>query len=64
MFRTVAVAMAMCGATLATQAMACETARSAEEQLCQEQAENSLAVAKFQARISGNSAVHKIAVQP
>jgi hypothetical protein len=64
MFRTVAVAMAMCGATLATQAMACETARSPEERLCRAQAENSAAVAKFQAKISGDAAVHQLAVQP
>ena len=61
MVRTVAVAMAMCGATLATQAMACETARSPEERVCQAQAENSAAVAKFQKRIRGQAAIH---VQP
>ena len=61
MFRTVAVAMAMCGATLATQAMACETARNQEERVCQAQAENSAAVAKFQKRLRGKPAVH---VQP
>ena len=61
MFRTVAVAMAMCGATLATQAMASETARSPEEQVCRAQAENAAAVAKFQKRIRGQAAIH---VQP
>ncbi len=61
MFRTVAVAVTMCGATLATQAMACETALSPEEQVCRAQAENSAAVAKFQKRISGQAAIH---VQP
>ena len=61
MVRTVAVAMAMCGATLATQAMACETARSPEDRVCQAQAENSAAVAKFQKRIRGQAAIH---VQP
>lgn len=61
MFRTVGVAVAMCGATLATQAMACETARSPEERVCQAQAENSVAVAKFQKQIRGDAAIH---VQP
>ena len=61
MVRTVAVAMAMCGATLATKAMACETARSPEDRVCQAQAENSAAVAKFQKRIRGQAAIH---VQP
>ena len=61
MVRTVAVAMAMCGATLATQAMACETARSPEERVCQAQVENSAAVATFQQRIRGQAAIH---VQP
>ena len=61
MFRTVAVAMAMCGATLATQAMACETARTQKERVCQAQAENSAAVAKFQKQLRGKPAVH---VQP
>ena len=63
MYRTVAVAVAMCGATLATQAMACETARSPEEQICEERAEISAAVAKFQSQISGEPA-HQLAVQP
>jgi hypothetical protein len=61
MFWTVAVAMAMCGATLATQAFACGTARSPEERVCQAQAENAVAVAKFQKRIRGKAAIH---VQP
>jgi len=61
MFRTVGVAVAMCGATLATQAMACETARTPEERVCQAQAENSVAVAKFQKQIRGYPAIH---VQP
>ena len=62
MFRTVGVAVAMCSATLATQAMACETARSPEERVCQaEMAENSDAIVKFQKQIRGESAVH---VQP
>lgn len=61
MFRTVAVAMAMCGATLATQAMACETALSPEEQRCQAQVEKTAAVAKFQKQIRGDAAIH---VQP
>jgi hypothetical protein len=61
MFRTVAVAVAMCGATLATRAMACETTRSPEVRVCQAQAENSAAVAKFQKRIRGQAAIH---VQP
>ena len=64
MFRTVAVAVAMCGATLATQAMACERGRSPEVQLCRAQAENSAAVAKFQSQISRDAAVHELAVQP
>jgi hypothetical protein len=51
----------MCGATLATQAMACETARSPEERVCQAQLENSVAVAKFQKQIRGYPAIH---VQP
>ena len=61
MFRTVAVAMAMCSATLATQALACETALSPEDRVCQAQAENSAAIAKFQKRIRGDAALH---VQP
>jgi hypothetical protein len=62
MFRTVGVAVAMCSATLATQAMACETARSAEERVCQgELAQNSDAVLKFQKQISGDAAIQ---VQP
>ena len=61
MFRTVGVAVAMCGATLATQAMACEAARSPEERVCQAQVENSVAVAKFQKQIRGDPAIH---VQP
>ena len=61
MYRTVAVAVTMCGATLATQAMACETARTQEELVCQAQAENSAAVAKFQKQIRGKPAIH---VQP
>ena len=64
MFRTLAVAMAMCSATLATQAFACETARSPEDRVCQAQAANSAAVAKFQAQISSDAAVHELAVQP
>ena len=61
MFRTVAGAVARCGATLATRAMACETAQSPEERVCQQQAENSAAIVKFQKRIRGQAAVH---VQP
>jgi len=60
MFRTVMVAAAMCSATLTTQALACETAPTSEDRVCQAQAENSFAIAKFQKRISG-AAVH---VQP
>ena len=58
MFRTVAVAVAMCSATLATQAIACETAPSPEERVCQAQIENSVAVAKFQKQISGHAAAN------
>ena len=62
MFRTVGVAVAMCGATLATQAMACGTSRSKEERVCQgEMAETSAAVTKFQKQISGEPAIY---VQP
>ena len=62
MFRTVGVAVAMCGATLATQAMACETARSPQERVCQgELAENSAAVAKLQKQLRGHAPIH---VQP
>ena len=61
MFRTVAVAVAMCSATLATQAFACGTAPSPEERVCQAQAENSVAIAKFQKQIRGDAAIH---VQP
>lgn len=58
MFRTVGVAVAMCSATLATQAMACETARSAEERVCQgDLAQNSNAILKFQKQIRGESAI-------
>lgn len=64
MFRTVGVAVAMCSATLATQAFAGETARSAQEQVCKAQAEKSAAVAKFQAQISGDAAVHQLSLQP
>ncbi|MCL6698105.1 hypothetical protein LZ496_04805 [Sphingomonas sp. NSE70-1] len=64
MFRTIGVAVAMCGATLATQAFACETARSPEEQVCKARAENSAAVAKFQAQISSDAAVHELTIQP
>ena len=61
MFRTVAVAVAMCSATLATQAIACETAPSSEERVCQAEIENSVAVAKFQKQIRGDAAIY---VQP
>ena len=64
MFRTVAVAVAMCGATLATQAMACETAQSPEVRVCRAQAEKSAAFAKFQVQIGSDAAVHQVAVQP
>ena len=64
MFRTVAVAVAMCGVTLAPRAMACETARTPEERVCQAQAEKSAAISKFQAQINGDAAVHELAVQP
>ena len=64
MFRTVGVAVAMCSATLATQAFACETARSPEEQVCRAKAEKSAAVAKFQAQISSEAAVHELTIQP
>ena len=62
MFRTVGVAVAMCGATLASQAMACETARSQEERVYQRDlAQNSAAVLKFQKQIRGEAAIY---VQP
>jgi hypothetical protein len=64
MFRTVAVAVAMCSATLATQAYACGTVPAPEDRVCQAQAENSAAVVKFQAQISSDAAVHEIALQP
>ena len=64
MFRTVVVAVAMCSATLATRAFACESAPSAEDRVCQAQAENSAAVTKFQAQISSDAAAHELAVQP
>jgi hypothetical protein len=60
MFRTIGVAVAMCGATLATQAMACAPARAQEEKVCQ-MAENSDAVVKFQKQIAGDAAIY---VQP
>ncbi|HVJ70485.1 MAG TPA: hypothetical protein VM531_03080 [Sphingomicrobium sp.] len=62
MFRTIGVAVAMCGATLATQAMACEPARAQEDRVCRgELAENSAAVVKFQKQIRGDAAIY---VQP
>lgn len=64
MFRTVGVAVAMCSATLATQAFACETTLSPEEQVCQAHAEKSAAVVKFQAQISSDAAVHELTIQP
>jgi hypothetical protein len=60
MFRTVMVAVAMCSATLATQAIACSAAPASEDRVCQAQAENSVAIVKFQKRIGGGG----IHVQP
>jgi hypothetical protein len=65
MFRTVAVAVAMCGATLATRAMACEAHRASEQEVCQsERINDPAAVAEFQGRISSGAAEHELAVQP
>lgn len=61
MFRTVGVAVAMCSATLATQAFACGSVPSAQDRVCQAQAENFAAAAKLQKQIRGDAAVH---VQP
>ena len=61
MFRTVGVAVAMCSATLATQAIACGSVPTEQDRVCQAQAENFAAVAKLQKQIGGEAAVQ---VQP
>jgi hypothetical protein len=58
------MAMVIFVATLATQAMACETTRTRQEAAYQARADNSAAADNFQARISGDAAVQKVVVQP
>ena len=56
--RKVALAITLSGVTIATQAMACDSARAASEASCQARIDEQKALAEFQARIRGKPTVH------
>ena len=58
--RKVALAITLCGVTLATQAMACDSARAASEERCQARLNEQKALAEFQGRIAGKAPVHTL----
>jgi hypothetical protein len=63
MYRTVALAVAMCGATLATQAMACETPQDARQEIGEAGWINDpAAISKFQGRIGSEAAVQDLTI--
>ena len=63
MYRTVAVAVAMCGATLATRAMACEAPQDARQEICEAGRINDpAAITEFQERIGSEAAVHDLTI--
>ena len=63
--RKVALAIVLCGTTLATQAMACDSARAASEEGCRDNSINEpKAIAEFQGRIRGEAALHQLTLQP
>jgi len=58
--RKVTLAITLCGVTLATQAMACDSARAASDGACQARINEQKALAEFQGRIGGKAALHPL----
>lgn len=58
--RKVALAITLCGVTLATQAMACDSARAASDKRCEARINEQKALVEFQGRIGGKAPIHSL----